>query len=135
MLSDVEAAYIAGLFDGEGSISLVRHRRNRWPSPQVAIASNDREVLEWLRTRLGGSISTKTPRQPTHSISHDWRLTDRRALTFLQDIRPYLLIQRKIRRIDLLLKEYLTCTPRNGRYTPELAEQKQALVERFFSLP
>ena len=135
MLSDVEAAYIAGLFDGEGSISLVRTRKNRWPSPQVAIASNDREVLEWLRTRMGGSISTKAPRQPTHSISYDWRLTDRRALDFLQAIRRYLLIQRKIRRIDLLLKEYLACTPRNRRYTPELAEQKQALVARFFSLP
>ena len=132
---DTELAYAAGLFDGEGSISLVRQKNNRSHSPQVAVASNDYEVLEWFQKRFGGSIVTKQPRMPTHSVSYDWRLTDRRALTFLQLIRPYLVIERKIRRIDLLLNDYITCTPRNGRYTDEMAERKQMLIETFFSLP
>ncbi len=63
------------------------------------------------------------------------KLTDRQALNFLQIIRPYLVIQRRIRRIDLLLEAYLSCTPRNGRYSPEMLEKKQALIERFASLP
>jgi hypothetical protein len=130
-----EIAYTAGLFDGEGSISLVCNRRNRSHSPQIAIASNDREVLSWFQKRWGGSIVTKQPRKPTHSVSYDWRLTDRRALAFLRTIRPFLVIERKIKRIDLLLDDYLACTPRNGRYTKEMAERKQALVETFFSLP
>jgi hypothetical protein len=132
---DTELAYAAGLFDGEGSISLVRQKNNRSHSPQVAVASNDYEVLAWFQTRFGGSIVTKQPRKSTHSVSYDWRLTDRRALLFLQLIRPYLVIERKIRRIDLLLNDYLACTPRNGRYTNEMAERKQALIETFFSLP
>jgi len=132
---DTELAYAAGLFDGEGSISLVRQNNNRSHSRQVAVASNDYEVLAWFQNRFGGSIVTKQPRKSTHSVSYDWRLTDRRALTFLQLIRPYLLIKRKIRRIDLLLSDYVACTPRNGRYTDEMAERKQALIETFFSLP
>ncbi len=132
---EIDLAYAAGLFDGEGSITLTRTKRNRFPSPQVSVASCDREVLEWLRTTFGGSISTKQPRQPTHSISYDWRLTDRRALVFLKSIRPHLHIQRKIRRIDLLLTSYITSTPRNGRYTNAMLKQKQELVEQFFSLP
>jgi hypothetical protein len=132
---DTELAYAAGLFDGEGSISLVRQKNNRSHSPQVAVASNDYEVLVWFQKRFGGSIVTKQPRKSTHSVSYDWRLTDRRALTFLQLIRPYLVIQRKIRRIDLLLNDYVACTPRNGRYTDEMAERKQALIKTFFSLP
>lgn len=36
MVSDKELSYIAGLFDGEGSITLVRHRSNRTHSPQVS---------------------------------------------------------------------------------------------------
>ncbi len=135
MLGDTEIAYAAGLFDGEGSISLVCQRRSRSHSPQVAVASNDHEVLAWLQKRWGGSIVTKQPRKTTHSVSYDWRLTDRRALTFLRVIRPFLVIERKIRRIDLLLSDYIDCTPRNGRYTKEMAERKQALVETFFSLP
>ena len=132
---DTELAYAAGLFDGEGSISLVRQKNNRSHSPQVAVASNDYEVLAWFQKRFGGSIVTKQPRKSTHSVSYDWRLTDRRALAFLQLIRPYLVIERKIRRIDLLLNDYISCTPINGRYTKEMIERKQMLIETFFSLP
>jgi hypothetical protein len=135
LLSDIEAAYAAGKLDGEGSVVLTRNRKVRWPSPQVSIASVDRELLDWLRKRLGGSIVTKLPRSPNHSISYEWRLTDRRALQFLKLVRPYLVIQRKVNRADLLLEAYLACTPRNGRYSEELARRKQVLIETFSSLP
>ncbi|MDW8326639.1 MAG: hypothetical protein RMK99_08740 [Anaerolineales bacterium] len=134
-MSDTDAAYAAGLFDGEGSIALTRVRAKRWPSPQVSVASGEREVWEWLRTRSGGVITAKKPRHPTHSISYDWKLTDRRALAFLQVVRPFVVIQRKQVRADLLLTAYLACTPRNGRYTPELLERKRALIRQFRSLP
>ncbi len=132
---DVEAAYTAGIIDGEGSISLTRNRKSRWPSPQVSVASTDKELLEWLHTRFGGSITTKQPRKQEHSISYDWKLTDRRALSLLKLIRPFLIIRRKIERADLLLTAYLECTPRNGRYTEGNIEQKLALIDRFNSLP
>ncbi|RPI32542.1 MAG: hypothetical protein EHM70_08685 [Chloroflexota bacterium] len=135
MVSDAEAAYTAGIIDGEGSVSLTRNRKFRWPSPQVSVASNDRELLEWLRHLFGGTIVVKQPRKPAHSLSFEWKLTDRRALCFLQIVRPYLVIQRKIQRTDLLLDAYLECTPRNGRYTPEMVEKKQKLIEQFTSLP
>ena len=134
-LSDIEAAYAAGILDGEGSISLSRIHSSRWPSPVVSVASTDRELLEWLRARVGGTIIQKRTYQPHHSRSFDWKLTDRRALSFLKIVRPFLVIQRKIERADLLLKDYLACTPRNGRYTVEMATRKQALIERFSSLP
>ena len=135
MLSDIEAAYAAGILDGEGSVSLTRNHSGRWPSPQVSVASNDRELLDWLRCRFGGSITVKQPRKPQHSLSFDWKLTDRRALHFLQIVRPYLVIDRKIRRCDLLLIAYLECTPRNGRYSEEMLLNKQSLLSQFASLP
>jgi hypothetical protein len=135
MVDIAELVYAAGLLDGEGSVSLVRQRTSRSHSPQVAVASVDYEVVRWFQKRFAGSIVTKQPRKPNHLVSYDWRLTDRRALDFLKVIRPYLVIERKIRRIDLLLNDYIACTPRNGRYTKEMAERKQALIETFFSLP
>jgi hypothetical protein len=105
MECDFDAAYAAGPFDGEGSVTLTRNHPLRWPSPQVPVASNDREVLEWLQARFGGVITTKKPRLPTHSVSFDWKLTDRKALAFLGLIRPYLLIHRKQRRVELLLTD------------------------------
>ncbi len=56
MLSDAEAAYIAGIIDGEGSILLTRNRQDRYPSPQVSVTSTDHELLDWLCKRLRGSI-------------------------------------------------------------------------------
>ncbi len=134
-LSDTEAAYAAGILDGEGSIYLARIHASRWPSPTVSVASTDRELLEWLCTRVGGTIIQKRIYQPQHSRSFDWKLTDRRALSFLEIVRPFLVIQRKIERADLLLNDYLSCTPRNGRYTIEMAARKRELIERFSSLP
>jgi hypothetical protein len=134
-MRDTYAAYAAGLFDGEGSITLTRNHPRRWPSPQVAVASSDREVLEWLRRRFGGSIVAKRPSRPTHSVSFDGKLADRNALRFLQIIHSYPVIRRKMVRVNLLLADDVACTPRNGRYTPERRERKQALIEKFFSLP
>jgi hypothetical protein len=44
-------------------------------------------------------------------------------------------IERKIRRCDLLLMAYLDCTPRNGRYSAEMTLQKQVFLDQFTSLP
>jgi len=134
-LSDIEAAYAAGIVDGEGSIQFTRNRKSRWPSPTVSVASTDRELLEWLRSRIGGAIIQKRTYKPQHSSSFDWKLTDRRALQFLEFVRPFLVIRRKIDRCDLLLAEYMACTPRNGRYSSEMAARKRELIERFASLP
>lgn len=135
MVNEVNAAYAAGILDGEGSITITRNHSGRWPSPQVSVSSTDRELIDWLKNYFGGSISTKKPRQPEHSIAFDWKLTDRRALWFLQIVRPFLVIQRKIRRCDLLLRAYVDCTPRNGRYTEEMMQKKSDFLKEFAQLP
>ena len=61
--------------------------------------------------------------------------TIRKALEFLARIRPFMVIQRKIKRADLLLVAYLNSTPHNGRYTSEQVEQKNKLIDEFGSLP
>jgi hypothetical protein len=135
ILSSKEAAYAAGIIDGEGSIQLTRIRKTRWPSPAVSVASTDFELVEWLRSRVGGSIVQKKVYSPNHSPSYEWKLTDRRALQFLKIVRPFLVSERKLARCDLLLGAYLACTPRNGRYSDAMATRKRELIELFSSLP
>lgn len=135
MISETELAYAAGIVDGEGSISLIRSRPTRFPAPQVSVCSTDRELLEWFKKRFGGTIVHKRKRQEHHLDAYDWKLIDRNALRFLAMIRPYLTIERKIARADLLLDLYLDSTPRNGRYNAETLKRKQELIEKFSSLP
>jgi len=54
-MKDTEKAYIAGIIDGEGSITLVKQHKNRNPSPMVSVASTDLELLIWLKKTINGA--------------------------------------------------------------------------------
>ncbi len=135
LTTETELAYAAGVLDGEGSVCLIKSRKGRLPSPQVSIVSTDRELAYWFKTRFSGTVVRKRKRKAHHSDAYDWRLIDRNALRFLALARPFLTLERKIARGDLLLNEYLDATPRNGRYDQETMKRKQALIEKFSSLP
>ncbi|GGC82109.1 hypothetical protein GCM10007216_10820 [Thalassobacillus devorans] len=48
-----EAAYMAGIIDGEGSITLTRIHKNEHRRPCITISSTDKELLTYLQA-LGG---------------------------------------------------------------------------------
>ena len=114
-------------------MSLIR-ASGGYPYPQIAVACNDRELLDWLRTRFSGTITRKKRKRSNEADSYDWRLYRRRALEFMELIRPYVQLDRKCRRIDLLLADYRNCTPRNGKYSEEQRTRKAELTRRFYAL-
>jgi hypothetical protein len=57
---------------------------------------------------------------------------NRQALALLQQTLPYLKSY-KHKRAELILKDYLRLTPRNGKYTTELLAKKTLLKKQ--SLP
>ena len=69
MIGEAELAYIAGLFDGEGSISYKQYMRQRphnkkpYPTWQIRmeIAMTDRSILVWVCEVLG--VGTVTPKR------------------------------------------------------------------------
>lgn len=131
----MEKAYIAGLFDGEGSITLSRNHANQHRSPVVSVSNNFRELLDPLIELYGGCLVNKPARKETHQHSFDWRITNRRTLPFLRDILPYMRHPEKLRRAMLILSEYLDVTPRNGKYTPEILIKRKDFEYRFFCIP
>lgn len=59
-LSATDAAYIAGLIDGEGSITLTRKHRNENRQPAITISNTERILLEFvLRVTGAGKITRK----------------------------------------------------------------------------
>lgn len=125
---------MAGLLDGEGTITLGRTHKGRQRVPVVSVASTDREVLDWVKDHFGGTITKKATYQDHHLPSFAWKVESRKAIAVLQLVGPYLRIHRKQRRAKHILGEYLQVTPRNGKYTDEMLEQKHSFDERFFSL-
>ena len=128
-MEEVEKAYLAGIIDGEGTVTLMRHHQNETPAPYVAISNNDLKLLHWVKKKIGaGTITTKPRREQHHKDSYTWCLRFDKAIAFLNSIKGYLIIKR--RQADLIVKEYKSVTSRSGRYTPELLRRKIKLVAK-----
>jgi len=63
----VDAAYIAGLFDGEGSVDFARRKEKRGnvQSILMRIEMTDEDVLKWVHETLGVGTVRKRNRSPS----------------------------------------------------------------------
>jgi len=112
-----DAAYIAGLIDGEGTITLTRERRGENRRLVVSISSTERVLLDFVAARCGcGKITNKRTSSDRHAPGFAYRITNRQALDLLRLIKPYLLSYKR-RRAELALADYARLTPRNGKYS------------------
>ena len=134
ILSRAEAAYIAGLVDGEGSITLTRKHRNENRHLGLTTSSTEVQLLQFVADAAGvGKISNKRAGKPNHSHSYAYGVYNRQALTLIEQIYPYLLSY-KAKRCALVMKDYLRLTPRNGKYTEETKKERQEFEDRFMSI-
>lgn len=126
-------AYTAGLIDGEGTVTLSRlHKTDKFRSPVVSVSSTTYELLDFLKSIYGGSISPHKTYKEHYKQSWSWKLNYNAALSFLIKILPYMKEPEKIRRAKLLVERYKSLTPRNGRYTELQTTNKLRFETEFF---
>lgn len=133
-LSRVEAAYLAALIDGEGTVTLSRIHVGQMRYLVVSVCNNERPIIEWVQNVTGiGHITGKRTYSINHGENFTWRIASRRALCLLETITPFMLGYKR-RRAELALAEYIAVTPRNGRYTPALLVARRDFERRFFEI-
>jgi hypothetical protein len=133
-LSTAEAAYIAGLVDGEGTVTLTRKHCSENRQLALTISSTELVLLNHVRHCTGvGKITNKAPSKEHHLKSFTYAVYNRQALQVLQQISPYMLSY-KSSRANLALREYTRVTPRNGKYNSEQREARLAFESEFFSI-
>lgn len=133
-LDPASAAYIAGLVDGEGTITLTRLHARENRRLVVSISNNDLGLLTFVLDQVGvGKITRKRTYQPQHAPAFAFQLSGRQALSLLQSIAAYLRSY-KARRAELVLATYLAVTPRNGKYTAQMRKAREDFERRFFAL-
>ncbi|TFB24307.1 hypothetical protein E3U55_02055 [Filobacillus milosensis] len=59
MLKSWEAAYLAGMIDGEGTISFKNRDSKGNRNPIISISSKDLKMLVYIQSILNGSLSSK----------------------------------------------------------------------------
>lgn len=133
-LSPEEAAYLAGLIDGEGTIALTRKHRGEYRQLMVSISSTEQPLLKYVKKVIGaGRITNKCTYQSNHTPSVTYAINNRQALDVLVQVSPYLKTY-KAKRAELILRSYVRLTPRNGKYTQALLKERDIFIDKFLHL-
>ena len=133
-LSPEHAAYLAGLIDGEGTVTLTRMHRHENRRLVVSISNNDAALLKFVKEIVGaGKVTTKKIYSERHARSFTYQISSRQALRLLRQIAPYLKTY-KAERAELALNDYLRLTPRNGRYRPAVAASRREFELRLLAI-
>lgn len=96
-MSPTEAAYLAGIIDGEGTILVYPRPPSSRLSVRVVVVNTDEPLMDWLET-LGGNRNWKTTR-PTNYSDHpkpcwSWVVNGMNAVAILKQVLPYMIIKK-----------------------------------------
>ena len=128
------AAYIAGLIDGEGTITLSRLHAGENRRLVVSIANTERQILQFVLDQVrAGKITNKRVTSLRHAPSFCYAITSAQALDLLQQVLPWLLSYKR-QRAELALRLYAVLTPRNGKYSQDLLERRREFEQEFLDL-
>lgn len=125
-LSDSDLAYLAGLFDGEGTIGTTDGT-----GFQLTIASSDHDVLYWLKNTFGGSVHIQ-PRAGTlgSKLVGKWSASHVLAKQLAAAILPFSRMDRR-RKALAAVATTPTANAKAIRGRPTSDEDIQRLVDHF----
>ena len=99
MESNTELAYLAGLFDGEGCVSILKVSKQAGFKSfryrlRIQITNTNKHLMNWLNERFNFHIATHVP------LKKNWKMCwvalkhDRKARNMLVEMLPYLKVKK-----------------------------------------
>lgn len=133
-LSTADAAYLAGLVDGEGTVALSHKHKGEHRQLLVSISNTERQILDFVLMTVGaGKITGKRRAKIHHALSYTYAAWNRQALSVLVQILPYMHSYKRAR-AQLVIDHYVRLTPRNGKYSDSLRAERERFVDAFLRL-
>lgn len=150
-MDNIELAYIAGLFDGEGCIGIHRQKylsrkdrkkpykkgHSNHPNSTyrsiITIANTDKEIIEYIQSCFNGSTHQVIVHKgnPKWKDSYEWRASTKTAADIIKLLLPYLRIKR--RRAEILLKyqEFKDSLAKRGKRN--YSKEEWAILDQFYA--
>lgn len=125
-LSETEAAYLAGIVDGEGSLTIsmgVSHGTVNIV-PEISIANNKYALMQWLLDRVSGSVYGRI-HKGNQATSYTWKCTNSLRVPLLQRLLPYLLLKQRQAEIVIEIADQIRANSYRGKRLPD-----EALLQR-----
>ena len=143
-MKNTHRAYIAGLVDGEGCITIAKRKnghhkegkgRSWYYSPIVTIANTDKRMVDFVVNCYKGWITKPKPQKSHYKQLYAWFIGGDRMKEFLKDILPYLIVKRKQAEIVLAFPCYkFGLSKRKTSRTKEEIEEQDSLWKRIKEL-
>lgn len=109
MWSVADLCYLAGLFDGEGTIYIMSNKiKQRTPKQyalRIVIGMTSREVIQWVSQTFGGRIYIE-PRG-IHVPIWKWMPSQTRTLIVLKAILPFLKLKGSQAEVGIKFQEHM----------------------------
>ena len=141
---EISHAYIAGLFDGEGSLCMIEthfkiHPGKKHITCRLSLPNRDKETLLWIKELMGdiGHLYARPKFKEHYYQVWDFSINSfPEILDFSQKISPYIRNKLKKRKFDIMI-EY--CKLRlyrkeNGGLHQPLGEEETRLLEKYSSV-
>jgi hypothetical protein len=117
MVKDVELAYIAGMLDGEGTISINRHKRTdiklNTPSLRyklfINVVNTNEDVIRFIHKIFGvGNVQFRDRSKEFHRQNQfKWQVDGDKAKDVLKSLLPYMIIKKEETEIAIEFQELL----------------------------
>ena len=139
-------AYLAGIVDGEGSLSIGSYAVTSIGTPQfttyLSVTNTNKELIDWLVNTFGSKAHPFTQAQlPKNSRLPTWRwqITGDGLLHICEGIFPYIVAKR--RQVEIMIEMRKTfkertyaCGQRGPKVSDELIARRFALIAEIRSL-
>ena len=105
-MQNTNRAYTAGVFDGEGCIS-IQKRGDGYLRLRTDVVNTDLEMLEYLKEIWGGNIYKQKDKRKGRKDKWTWVLCSFSAKKFLEEIFLYLISKQKQAELGIKFQERL----------------------------
>jgi len=110
----IRLAYLAGFFDGEGSISVTSCST----SLKIVVTNTDRRAVNLFQKAFGGAIHTQDRSAINRKTCYQWYMHGKKAGYVLNALLPHLVVKKRRAEIALIFLE--TYWPAwRGKRTPQ----------------
>ena len=123
-------AYMAGIVDGEGSISVKSESKSRPYIIYLNVTNCNYDMIYLFEKEFGGKVRSRKPKNKNWKLCYEWILSKKQAATTLKLLLPYIRIKR--RQALLVLRLASIKTWYNGGYL-RWNRDKWIKVERIYS--
>lgn len=136
--TETEVAYVAGLFDGEGCVSIHFKTETRngkgYHQMHVRISNTHEGVLLWVQERFGGNLYNSLPGgKGGHRPGFVLQWSNKSISPFLELLLPYLIVKREAAEIGIAFRKLKKNPGRNG-LAQHIIDEREALRQRLIPL-